>query len=223
MLIANSPFPPYAPVKLALGIYPDVGDLSTGKPYGTALRAKYVWTDGDYGAWDFEYDNTHRDGDFPAIVTIEPNSCVFYKQGVKHRINGEAVFKKNGQRLVVSYFYLYGNRFSHKSFEQVNRYAIKHKLPVWVASLAFIFKAHLGDLDELAVATVEAFNMLPSIQIDWLIKLWGVQPSWWDHVATGKTFNNVVDNFKSVIDYELSLPQQENQSFKGRILKALLQ
>lgn len=170
MLIVDSPFPPYAPVNVNVRTEPNL-DKST------AHNSWYHYITGvTHNQW-LKEGVKHREGDLPAEVNSD-DSCVFYINGVKHRVNGIADIMPARKHGANGRFWLYGYTLNEREFSRVNRYAIKHELPLWVAVMAEAFSFKFNDLDELAVSTRKALDSFPDMNAVWLAKLWDVPVSW---------------------------------------------
>lgn len=217
MLIVDSPFPPYSPVDVNLYAEPDVGNLSGTKiltvTLGSAPSTRRFWTNDNLAGSNAGGSNFHRDGDYPAKV-FPDNSLEFMKCGVRHRLHGLAnVYPARRQGGITGQFYLYGKMFWQPEFLAINAFAVKHALPLWVAVMAKTFWIHLGNLDELAVATVEAMGSLQGLNVEWLVKLWGIKPSWWiwDDLE-GINFEEFISGMERVIRYEQKTAQDATVS-----------
>lgn len=195
MLVVDTPFPPYKPVEVSLGGFPDVGETET---------ATYHPSEG-YWLW-YSEGILHRDGDLPAVVN-ETTGHEFFKAGVRHRINGYARILRGKhwtqEKTVKGDFFLYGLRLYEERFHKVNRWAIQHSIPLWVAVVAEIHSINLDEMDSTLLLGDLDFNKLP---VSWVLKTLGIvaTESYWDTTQKRhKPFSLFVSEMERVIACEV--------------------
>lgn len=192
MLVVDTPFPPYKPIFIEPNVEPDIGDL---------LSATKVNSINHIALWFNEKGLIHRDGDLPAEVAPD-GYCVYYKEGLKHRIHGWAVVREGRKQGVKGHYQLYGKPLNDSTFEKCNLLAIKYGLPLWVTLLGSRVDLDFekDGLAELTAGLSESLNEMP---LSWLLKTWGVRP---DDLVFGSmenpSFKRQLDSMAAVIKYE---------------------
>lgn len=216
MIIVDSPFPPYKPVKITLGTYPDVGDISS------AVRTVTVSGNRTTSQWEKDGE-WHRDGDFASNIYSDKTQH-FRKVNIRHRINGPAdltpLESAAASEQIRETFHLYGKGLEKSEFFRVNRLAIKHELPLWVPVIAEYFsfdfeKDGIGDFTKEAISALDVDNgFLP---VEWLVKLWNVsEKDLTNHnslIGRGglppKRLSEVISVVNKVVAYERTIYQKD--------------
>lgn len=203
MLVVNSSFPPYNLIEVDVYAEPYTGDDGNGGLIAGVFRNQWFWANGaekNNGVGD----TPHRDGGLPAI-TREDGLIHYLVCGVSHRKDGLAVITGGRDKGVQGSFFLYGVRLLENEFARVHQLAGKHGVPLWMAVIAVKFEKHLGNLDELAKATVKTTEGLPNMSVEWLFKLWGLNLTHWDYNAEHVSFDTIIHYMNRVIKHELTL------------------